>query len=159
WWRSSVAALSLPPSAAFHHGPPPPPSTLFPYTTLFRSRRPAVHADRPVPAHRSRLAEGDGGPVAVADLRVGVRADVDVQGVAVGDGRAGRRRPVLHRHRDGAVGRGGPGRLVRRAPPTRPHARLPGPGHDRHRLTARPWGQGGSRWGDPPSSSPAPARA
>src|SRR2546427_6080376 len=44
----------------------PPRSTLFPYTTLFRSHPRQRHRPRPGP-HRRRLLQADGGPVARGD--------------------------------------------------------------------------------------------
>src|SRR5205085_12699037 len=43
--------------------PPPPRSTLFPYTTLFRSG--LRHPDRGFGGHRSGITEGDGGQFCV----------------------------------------------------------------------------------------------
>src|SRR5207302_7890675 len=40
--RSDSPVPSTPPSSVFLSAPPPPSSTLFPYTTLFRSARPSM---------------------------------------------------------------------------------------------------------------------
>src|SRR5699024_4412141 len=87
-----------------------PRSTLFPYTTLFRSRREADRGDRPLRDHRSRRG---------ADHRAGGAAGGPHPLARGADGdRAGRREP------DPAAG-GGLVRPVTGAAGRLPHDRLP----------------------------------
>src|SRR5687768_18265909 len=55
----------------------PPRSTLFPYTTLFRSRQRALRIERPIEGHGPVVVDGDPG---TATRRVGDEGDHAVRG-------------------------------------------------------------------------------
>src|SRR5690606_41074112 len=67
----------------------PPRSTLFPYTTLFRSRRPGALVPDPEPVRAARYRGGRAGagvlPRDELPVAVGARGDVDPLGVLPGD--------------------------------------------------------------------------
>src|SRR3712207_8162198 len=82
----------------------PPGSPLFPYTTLFRSARPAAgDGNDPHPA----LARGVGGADKVLRLAAGAPGDEEVAGLAVGADLAGDRKSTrlnsIHPHNSDAV--------------------------------------------------------
>src|SRR5205823_13513584 len=96
--------------------PPPPLSTLFPYTTLFRSRPPISTGDAS-PALRTELIVGEEAlPAGCAFTRTEPRATLPAEHVIFFERRAARRTGELLRdHRDGGRTRLGGGNLYRLA--------------------------------------------